>query len=401
MTITRCACEILFCVKPIAQPLSEVCVCVYEVSCLCSRLAKKALLINWRFVREFVSSSARKRMSETTTTKRGRGAGGLALSWIRPYVIGGVVALSAVAAIRTLIRVFERPDDPKTVRTADAGDGMQKDIPDGALIEPFDENGREHRLSMKGKVVVVTGASSGIGRAVARAFHARGAIVVVGARRINRLKDLVKELDPKDTGTAIAVQTDVTISSDVKRLVQTADKLGRGVDVLVNVAGVMYFTLMKNVKEKDWNQTVDVNVKGVLNGFAAVLPGMVSRKRGHIITISSDAGRRIFPKLAVYCASVRSLFLSFYVIYTPTCSFTTNDVTFSCRNILSKFSRKPRDANSSVRDCGSPRFSQVIAPPISYEAIQTRKRWTVYRLRWVPSSVRAGEPKRPCSDRRT
>ena len=86
------------------------------------------------------------------------------------------------------------------------------------------------------------------------------------------------------------MQTDVTNRASVVHLVSEAEKtFGRGVDVLVNVAGVMYFTMMKNVKEDEWEQTVDVNCKGVLNGFGAVLPGMVERGKGHIITISSGA----------------------------------------------------------------------------------------------------------------
>jgi len=157
------------------------------------------------------------------------------------------------------------------------------------------------------KTVVVTGASSGIGRAIAKAFHARGANVAVGARRIERLRELCDALNDASsspTSRAIAVKTDVTSASDVKNLVEKAEAaFGRPVDVLVNVAGVMYFTLMKNCKEDEWERTVDVNCKGVLNGFAAVLKSMCDRGQGHIITISSDAGRRVFKSLAVYSAS--------------------------------------------------------------------------------------------------
>jgi NADP-dependent 3-hydroxy acid dehydrogenase YdfG len=160
------------------------------------------------------------------------------------------------------------------------------------------------KKSMAGKTVVITGASSGIGRAVAKAFHEQGANVAVGARRLERLEALCLELDPSANGTALPIQTDVTDAKSVKNLVNKAEEtFGRGVDVMVNVAGVMYFTLMKNCKEDEWNRTVDVNCKGVLNGFGAVLEGMVERGNGHIITISSDAGRRVFKSLAVYCAS--------------------------------------------------------------------------------------------------
>jgi NADP-dependent 3-hydroxy acid dehydrogenase YdfG len=158
--------------------------------------------------------------------------------------------------------------------------------------------------SVAGYTVVVTGASSGIGRAIAKAFHDAGANVAVGARRLERLEALCCELDPSSNGTALPVKTDVTSAESVKNLVSQAEaKFGRGCDIIVNVAGVMYFTMMKNCKTDEWDKTVDVNCKGVLNGFGAVLDGMVKRGKGHIITISSDAGRRVFPKLAVYCAS--------------------------------------------------------------------------------------------------
>ena len=196
-----------------------------------------------------------------------------------PFLTGGLVATSIAALFfRSQTR---RPNPFKTIPTK-----------------------TNQPQSMAGKVVVVTGASSGIGRAIAKAFHDQGALVAVGARRLERLEALCLELDPASKGTAVPVQTDVTDAASVKRLVATAEsKFGSGVDVLVNVAGVMYFTLMKNCKEDEWTQTVDVNCKGVLNGFGAVLEGMVARGKGHIITISSDAGRRVFPKLAVYCAS--------------------------------------------------------------------------------------------------
>lgn len=126
--------------------------------------------------------------------------------------------------------------------------------------------------------------------------------MVVGARREAALKELVEELG--GTERALAVRTDVTDRESVEGLVKAAEaKFGHGVDILVNVAGVMYFTYMKNCKVDEWDTTVDVNCKGVLHGFAAVLPGMVSRGAGHVITISSDAGRRVFPSLAVYSAS--------------------------------------------------------------------------------------------------
>lgn len=157
---------------------------------------------------------------------------------------------------------------------------------------------------LAGKIAVVTGGSSGIGRATAKALHAAGASVALGARRLSQLEAVCSELNADGQGRALAVKTDVTSRVDVKALVAAAEaEFGAGVDILVNVAGVMYFTMMKNCQEDEWNQTVDVNCKGVLNGFGAVLPGMTERGAGHIITISSDAGRRVFANLSVYCAS--------------------------------------------------------------------------------------------------
>ena len=135
--------------------------------------------------------------------------------------------------------------------------------------------------SVAGKTVVVTGASSGIGRAIAKAFHDAGANVAVGARRLDRLEALCLELDPTNKGSSLAVKTDVTNAASVQNLVTQAEtKFGRGCDIMVNVAGVMYFTLMKNCKTEEWEKTVDVNCKGVLNGFGAVLEGMVKRGKG-------------------------------------------------------------------------------------------------------------------------
>ena len=124
--------------------------------------------------------------------------------------------------------------------------------------------------SMEGKVVVVTGASSGIGKAVASAFHKQGALVAIGARRKERLEELSKASG--DSSRMLPVQTDVTNANSVNALVKKAeDHYNKGVDVLVNVAGVMYFTLMKNCKTEEWNRTVDVNCKGVSNNSAGFL----------------------------------------------------------------------------------------------------------------------------------
>jgi NADP-dependent 3-hydroxy acid dehydrogenase YdfG len=151
-------------------------------------------------------------------------------------------------------------------------------------------------------VAVVTGASSGIGAAVARALNAEGAHVALAARREDVLLEVQAGFEG-DGRKSLVVATDVTDGGQVRSLVGRAeDELGP-VDILINCAGVMYYTLMKNVRGGEWERTVEVNCKGALNCVGALLPGMLKRGRGHIVTISSDAGKKVFPGLAVYSAS--------------------------------------------------------------------------------------------------
>jgi NADP-dependent 3-hydroxy acid dehydrogenase YdfG len=155
---------------------------------------------------------------------------------------------------------------------------------------------------LRGRVAVVTGASSGIGAAVVRALNAEGAHVALAARREDVLLDVQAGLESGAGQKSIVVPTDVTDGEQVRTLVRRAEELGP-VEMLVNCAGVMYYTMMKNVREEEWERTVEVNCKGALNCVGAVLPGMLQRGSGHIVTISSDAGRKVFPGLAVYSAS--------------------------------------------------------------------------------------------------
>jgi thioester reductase-like protein len=158
------------------------------------------------------------------------------------------------------------------------------------------------RGPLTGKVAVITGASSGIGAAVAEALARQGASVAVAARRIEAL-DLVKSKILSFGGKVHVQTTDVTDHEQVSLLMsETTDKLGP-IDILVVCAGVMYYTLMSNAHVEHWNQTVDVNCKGLLHALASTVPGMLSRGSGHILAISSDAGRKVFPGLGVYSAS--------------------------------------------------------------------------------------------------
>ncbi len=155
---------------------------------------------------------------------------------------------------------------------------------------------------IEGKVVVITGASSGLGEAAAKHLSALGATVVLGARRFDRIEKLVKEIE-NNGGKALAFAVDVTQRDQVKNLVDTAvEQFGR-VDVLLNNAGIMPLSLVESLQVDEWDKMIDVNLKGVLNGIAAVLPYMKQQKSGQIINTSSVAGHKVFSGSAVYSAT--------------------------------------------------------------------------------------------------
>lgn len=153
-----------------------------------------------------------------------------------------------------------------------------------------------------GKVIVITGASSGNGEAAARHLAARGASVVLGARRSERIELLAGELTAAGH-TATAVTTDVTDKDQVKRLVDTAVREFGRIDVLLNNAGLMPLAPLERLKTAEWDQMIDVNLKGTLYGIAAALPHMTERKSGHIINVSSVYGHTPGPDATVYCAT--------------------------------------------------------------------------------------------------
>ncbi|MGW9031409.1 SDR family oxidoreductase [Streptomyces sp. NPDC055722] len=152
------------------------------------------------------------------------------------------------------------------------------------------------------KVVLVTGASSGIGEATARHLAAAGHHVVLGARRVDRLESLVADLTAAGHHAECA-QLDVTDLESVKAFVNGALTRHGRVDVLVNNAGVMPLGLMEDLRVDEWNQMIDVNLRGVLHGIAAVLPGMRERRSGHIVNVASTAAYRVDPTGVVYCAT--------------------------------------------------------------------------------------------------
>ena len=152
------------------------------------------------------------------------------------------------------------------------------------------------------QVAIITGASSGIGAATAEILAQAGANVVLAARRKEKLEDLKTSIENAG-GRALVVETDVTKRDSVESLVATTlDAFGR-IDILVNNAGVMLLSFVKNLQVDEWEQMVDVNVKGVLFGVGAVLPTMMEQKGGHIVNVSSVAGRKVMQSGSVYSAT--------------------------------------------------------------------------------------------------
>lgn len=156
--------------------------------------------------------------------------------------------------------------------------------------------------NIAGKVVVVTGASSGLGEATARRLSTEGAIVVLGARRQDRLKALAQDLT-RTGAKALAVTTDVTERAQVKRLVDDAVRAFGRIDVMINNAGLMPQAALELLKVDEWDRMIDVNIKGVLYGIAAALPHMQRQRRGQIINVSSVAGHKVGAGSAVYAAT--------------------------------------------------------------------------------------------------
>ena len=153
------------------------------------------------------------------------------------------------------------------------------------------------------KVVVITGASSGIGESTARLLAGSGAKVVLGARRTDRIDALIKDITAKG-GAALSFQADVTKRSEVEALVQGAIHEHGRIDVIVNNAGIMPIAPMAALKVEEWDRMIDVNVKGLLFGVAAVLPIMQKQKQGHIINMSSVGGFKVWaPGGTVYSAT--------------------------------------------------------------------------------------------------
>jgi NADP-dependent 3-hydroxy acid dehydrogenase YdfG len=152
------------------------------------------------------------------------------------------------------------------------------------------------------RIVLITGASSGIGEATARELAARGATVLLGARRLDRLERLVADITAAG-GTAEARALDVTRRDDVQAFADHALARHGRIDALVNNAGVMPLSPLSARKVDEWDRMIDVNIRGVLHGIAAVLPAMEAAGRGHVINVASIGAHAVSPTAAVYCAT--------------------------------------------------------------------------------------------------
>ena len=170
-------------------------------------------------------------------------------------------------------------------------------------------------LENNNKVAIVTGASSGIGYATSLALSKAGVRVAVGARRIDRLRELEKQIiENGEEGRTRAAEEifiqqklDVTNKSDCDSFVDTVVRKWGRVDILINNAGLMPLSYFKNCKVKEWEQMIDVNIKGVLYCTSAVIPYMIDKKSGHIVNISSVAGRIVFAGGSIYCATKHAI----------------------------------------------------------------------------------------------
>ncbi|EJN02086.1 SDR family oxidoreductase [Phyllobacterium sp. YR531] len=157
-------------------------------------------------------------------------------------------------------------------------------------------------FNIQGKVIAITGASSGIGEATARALAKAGAHVVIGARRIDRLDKLAEEI-AFEGGSVLTKQLDVTNREQVKSFADFAVSEFDRLDVMINNAGVMPLSPLDALLVDEWDRMVDVNIKGVLYGIAAALPIMKKQGEGQIINVSSIGGHTVSPTAAVYCAT--------------------------------------------------------------------------------------------------
>jgi thioester reductase-like protein len=217
---------------------------------------------------------------------------------------------------------------------------------------------------LAGKVAVVTGASSGIGQGIVLALVKAGCNVAMGARRLGELEKTQDLIAKSCTGSAsktVILSTDVSKREQVAALVELAETSLGPVDILVNCAGCMYFTLMKNVIWDQWDAQVDVNAKGTMYGIGTVLPKMLERGRGHIVNITSDAGRTAFPGLAIYSGSKYFIEGVSKALRAETASTGLKVTCIQPGNVATPLLAKSTDPDG-VKEYGEPTGAKVLEP---------------------------------------
>ncbi|MGM8364325.1 SDR family oxidoreductase [Virgibacillus sp. W0181] len=158
-------------------------------------------------------------------------------------------------------------------------------------------------MQLKGKTAIVTGASSGIGVGIAKKLAKEGANVTLVARRKEQLENLADEINESGQGKALAVPTNIAVQSEVEEMVERTKSTFGDIDIYVNNAGQMLSARLQDGKVEEWEQMIDVNIKGVLYGIHAVLPDMVEKRTGHIINIASVSGFEVTKISSVYSAT--------------------------------------------------------------------------------------------------
>jgi NADP-dependent 3-hydroxy acid dehydrogenase YdfG len=204
------------------------------------------------------------------------------------------------------------------------------------------------------------GASSGIGAATATALAREGCHVALAARRLDALEDLKKRIVVRE-GKVFCQKTDITDREQVQALVAATEKKLGPIDIFISVSGVMYFTMMKNVQTEEWDRTVDVNCKGLLNCLSSTVPSMLSRGKGHIVAISSDAGRKVFPGLGVYSASKFFVEATLQALRVETAGSGLRVSSFQPGNVATDLLGMSTDAEA-LQKYGEPSGAKVLDP---------------------------------------
>lgn len=204
-------------------------------------------------------------------------------------------------------------------------------------------------LSVKDKVTIVTGGGRGIGRATAVLFAREGAKVVVTARTSDEIEEVAREIEGFG-GTAVAIQTDITVEDDVKRLIKETESALGAVDILINNAGMLKLAPIVETTTDMWDEILSVNLRAVLIACREVLPGMMARRSGRIINVGSMAGRRGYAEQGAYCASKHGLVGLSKVIALETQKYGIRVHVLAPGGVLTELSKDLRESRGDAKD---------------------------------------------------